>query len=558
MPKVKLKKTVDKRGYLYIAIGILIVLFCLLLIGRVGKMATAFLFVQFIFGDFASLILVFITVVSLFNLTLNKKIDLHHIFFIGFVLIYLGLSLFCHLGLYEPLQMTNKNIITKTIDLYSRYLTSFDRSYTCGGGIIAAVLAQIIALVSGKIGIILVGIVLLIIGFSYIININIFKLLKGGKLKGVITKSFKTVIKYFKNIQYPQPSSQTKKIPISLLQDNDEPVSFTLQSEINKEVFKELGEYIRNKHITCILEGFETSYTSSRFIVKIPHKSDIILKELSGYFNKCCFFIKNNLSIYIEVSNQFKKLLTLKSLLMSHNNKNGILLGIDVDNHGIELDVTSGKSLAVIGDISSGLKTFTRTFLSSLLIKGHQEKNIYFYDSYAEFLLLNNTDINYINNEKSAAIAFDEAFSEYERRCEVLRYLNADSIDEANKRINEMGEEYEPLNPIFHFVFLKPSMFDDSLIQKLSYVMQFGVKVGLIIILLVRDKQLLFKLNLSNCDILAFHMADVSISVKLFGSDIACRLQKKGDVIYQSKDKIYHGQSPYISLDDFEKIIDHL
>ena len=558
MPKVKMKKAVDKRGYLYIAIGILVALFCLLLIGRVGKMATAFLFVQFIFGDYASLILVFITIVSIFNLALNKKIDLHHIFFIGFVLIYISLSLFCHLGLYDPLQMTNKNIITKTIDLYSRYLSSYDRAYSCGGGIVVAVFAQIIGLISGKIGIILVGIVFLIIGFSYIININIFKLLKGGRLKGIVGGVFKSTVKYFKNINYPKTYSHTKKIPISILQDNDEPVSFTLQQEINKEVFKELGDYIKQKHITCILEGFETSYTSSRFIVKIPHKSESILKELSGYFNKCCFFIKNNLLIYIEVSNQFKKLLTLKSLLLAHNNKSGILLGVDVDNKGIELDISSGKSLVVIGDISSGLKTFTRCFLSSLLIKGHLPKNIYFYDSYSEFMLLNGTKINYINNEKSAAIAFDEAFSEYERRSEVLRYLNADSISEANKKIAEMGEEYEPLKPIFHFVYLKPSMFDEKLLQKLSYVMQFGIKVGLIIILLVRDKQLLFKLNLSNCDILSFHLGDVSISVKLFGSDLACRLQKKGDIIYQSKARIYHGQSPYISLDDFEKIIDHL
>ena len=33
---------------------------------------------------------------------------------------------------------------------------------------------------------------------------------------------------------------------------------------------------------------------------------------------------------------------------------------------------------------------------------------------------------------------------------------------------------------------------------------------------------------------------------------------KKGDFLYQSKNKIFHGQSPYISLDDFEKVINHI
>ena len=88
--------------------------------------------------------------------------------------------------------------------------------------------------------------------------------------------------------------------------------------------------------------------------------------------------------------------------------------------------------------------------------------------------------------------------------------------------------------------------------------MQFGPKVGISIILVFRDKEALFKINLANCDIISFYSSDITLSVKLFGYDIACRLQKKGDVIMQSKNRLYHGQTPYISLDDFEKIINEL
>ena len=82
--------------------------------------------------------------------------------------------------------------------------------------------------------------------------------------------------------------------------------------------------------------------------------------------------------------------------------------------------------------------------------------------------------------------------------------------------------------------------------------------VGINIILVFRNKADLFKVNLINGDIISFYTSDVTQSVKIFGSDIACRLQKKGDVLVLSGNTIYHGQTPYISLDDFENIINRL
>ncbi|MBQ3253811.1 MAG: hypothetical protein IJA65_04565 [Acholeplasmatales bacterium] len=557
MAKHKTKITQNKREYLYIAIGILIILFCLLLLGRVGKLSTIFLFVSFLLGDFTSLILFIVIVVSILGLILNKKFDTHHIYFIGGILIYIGASLFCHLGLYEPLNMNGKNILSKTLDLYSRYLSNYERSYSCGGGILIACIAQIVGMISGKIGIILVATSFLIIGGSYIIDIDIFKILKGGKVKTSLVKGFKGIRKYIGSINYPNKTEKAPKIPLTVLMDNEEPVSFTIQEQINKERYKELEEYIKTNRISCVLSSFSTSYTSSRFIAKLPHKSELVEREISGYFNKCCFFIKNNLELSIEVTNQFKKLLTLKSILMSYGKRNKMVLAIDVDNNGIEYDLYSGNVLCILGEETSGIKTFVRGFIASLLIKGHLESSIYIYDLYNEFQILENTKIHYMNNEKSAEIGLEEAFSEYERRIDAFKYLNVENIIDANKKIQEMGTEYEPLKPIFHIFFLK-SECNQALLQKLSYVLQFGVKVGMTILVISRDKKSLFKINLHNSDILSFYISDISTSVKLFGSDMACRLQKKGDVLYQSGNKIYHGQTPYISLDDFENIINRL
>ncbi|MDE5565392.1 MAG: hypothetical protein K2I77_00230, partial [Anaeroplasmataceae bacterium] len=65
----------------------------------------------------------------------------------------------------------------------------------------------------------------------------------------------------------------------------------------------------------------------------------------------------------------------------------------------------------------------------------------------------------------------------------------------------------------------------------------------------------LTKIDLNKSDLVCFNMNDVSTSLKLFGSDMICRLKKKGDVIIRKDSTIYHGQAAYVSTDDFDKIL---
>lgn len=557
MPKNKIKANANQRNYLYIVIGFVFLIVSVLMIGRVGMFDTLYLLIMMLSGDYTIFILLLLIFYCVKSLILNKKIDLHHIYFLGFIFIYIGLSIFSHLGLYDSLHMSYNNIISKTIDLYSRYFNNFNHSYSCGGGIISALILQIIIFISGKVGSILFSITFIFIGISYLIDFKILDFLKGGKLKRIPPMLFRKIKYFFKEIKYPV-KKQASKIPISLLKDNDEKVSFTLQNEINKETFNALKSYITKNHIYCVCDSYITSYTSSRFIIKLAHKKDGVLREISAFFNKCCFYIKNDQYIKIEISNQFKKLLTLKSLLLREENNSKIILGIDIDNTPIDIDIRSGKSLLVVGDYTSGVKTFIRCFLSSILYKGYKMSNIYFYDMFNEFNKLSYTGINYVYNERLMIESFELAFIEYEKRIDTFKYLNADSLIEANKKISEMGSEYELLSPIFHIIFLNSNNTTNDCLKRLNYLLQFGIKVGMIIIIIARDKSLLNKLELCNSDLLSFYLTDLSTSINLLGSDIACRLQKKGDFLYQSKNKIYHGQSPYVSLDDFEKIINHI
>lgn len=558
MPKNKIKSSHSHKNYFTIAVGIFICILCILTIGRVGNLNILFLLFNIIFGDFAIFIILFLLVYSILGFVLNKKIDFHHIYFIGFILLYMGLSLLAHLGLYDALEMEKNNILTQSTKLYGRYFKSYQHGYSCGGGIIIAIIMQGIIIITGKVGVILLSIGCIISSICYIVDINILKVFKGGKLTKAPIKIFSKIKKYIKTIHYPSNrSADEPNISISILREASDVSGFALQNEINKERLVSLKEYINKNHIYCVCNEFNTSYTSSRYVIKLAHKSDSSLREISDFFNKSCFIIKNDLIANVEIVNQFKKLLTIKELLLSSSN-NCIPLFKEITNDTISLNTMIGSSLFILGDQGSGIKTFIRSFLSSLLIKSYKPKNIYFYDMFNEYQIISKSSINYINNERSALIAFDSAFNEYERRCEAMKYLGADNIDDANKKINQMGDEYERLEPVFHFLFLNSNIINPEFIQRLSYVIQFGVKVGMIILIICKDKGVLSKINIQNSNLLCFYINDVATSIKLFGADIACRLQKKGDVLYQSNNKIYHGQAPYVSLDDFENIINQL
>lgn len=557
MPKVKNHIIQNKKDYASIAIGMCVIVTSILLIGRVGVAGRMLaLFFSFIFGDFSTIILVFCLVYSICFVVFKKKIDFHHISFIGFVLIMMSLFLFAHLGLYTQLGMTNQTVMTKTIELYKHYLKSYQISFSCGGGIFGALLLQITCILVSRIGSIIIGIGLMIIGVCYTMNFKFFKIFSGGKLRKIPKYIFSKSSNYFKNLHYPSiQTKQIKKISVNNLEDTESQINFTLQNEINKEKFEEIKKIIRERKIYCVADRFYTSYSSSRIVFKMPRKDDNEMKQLMGYFNRQCFWIQNDQEYYLDFSNQFRKLLSLKSMLIADTSTKDIPLAIDVNGSRIAVEINSGKLLVLIGDQNSGIKTFIRCFVLCLLIKNIEFSDLYFYDFKDDFKAMNCKDFKYVNNEKSAALALDEAFNEYERRSEVLKYFNCDSIEEANSFIKKSNLEMDLLYPEFHIITIPLSELSTSLIQKITYAIRFSIRVGIMIVLVARGKNDLTKIDLNKSDLVCFNMNDVSTSLKLFGSDMICRLKKRGDVIIRKDSTIYHGQAAYVSTDDFDKIL---
>ncbi|MDE7106245.1 MAG: hypothetical protein K2O22_03680, partial [Anaeroplasmataceae bacterium] len=224
MPKVKNHIIREKKDYLYVAITIGVSIFCIILIGRVGLAGkTLALFFSFIVGDFSTVLLAFLLIYCLIYLFFKKKLDFHHISFIGTIFIMISFLMFAHLGLYDALGMSSTNVLSKTLELYKHYLKSYSISYSCGGGILGALILQVSCLLVSKIGSILVGIAFMLIGISYFANVKFLNIFKGGKLMKMPKRAIEATKKYFKNMHYPEiKKHSTKKMTIQALEDTEE------------------------------------------------------------------------------------------------------------------------------------------------------------------------------------------------------------------------------------------------------------------------------------------------------------------------------------------------
>ena len=555
MAKVKNHIIEDKSDYLKIAINIGVCIICFFMIGRVGILGKYLsLFLAFLVGDYSTLLLCIILAITIVNILFKKTIDTQHIFFIGAIFIFLGLLMLTHLGLYNSLSMDNKTIITKTIKLFKNYLRSYEMTYSCGGGIIGAGLLQIVCLLTGQIGGAIVGVSFILIGISYFTNVKFFSLFGSEKIKIYVKSCISFFKTYFKNMHFPTKKLKiSKSYSINDLSDVEEKSNFILQSEINKEKYEGFKEFIDRNNIQCSLETYFTSYGCSRFVLGNANISESALKRINSWLGSQNMFLRDKSKIYIDYPNQFRKLLTLKSILIETKTHH-IPLVKDISGKSIDYKLINGKRLAIIGEENSGIKTTIKTIICSSLIRGIKPECIYLYDLKKDFISQENSNIYYINNIDDTIKSLDELFNEYERRIEVLKYFDLDSIEEFNQHIKKTELKAERLEPIIHIFNVNINGLSELVLNKLVYAIRLSNKVGINIIACVRTLNELMKLELNKMDILCLNISDVSISVKMFGSDIALKLLKKGDSLLRIDGLVYHGQIPYVSESDFERL----
>jgi hypothetical protein len=94
----------------------------------------------------------------------------------------------------------------------------------------------------------------------------------------------------------------------------------------------------------------------------------------------------------IEVPNRIKRLLTLKNLLLL-DGSNDIPIGIEINDLILFFSPLVHQNILISGDVGSGIKTFIKSFVISLVFKFKDNFSLIlcdYLDEYSDFKYLSN------------------------------------------------------------------------------------------------------------------------------------------------------------------------
>ena len=177
------KRSVDENEkketlFYYEIIGVIIIIFSITILGKFGKIGNFFTtFFKCCFGNWYWLFLLFFLFLGIYNLFLHRKFDFKSSRFIGFIFIGVGILMFAHFPLHNYAISDNGNYFSKTWEIYSNYMNNGGRS-DLGGGIVGSILFYAIYYLFGVYGVILIAILIILLGFSLIINKSILDIFK--------------------------------------------------------------------------------------------------------------------------------------------------------------------------------------------------------------------------------------------------------------------------------------------------------------------------------------------------------------------------------------------
>lgn len=550
MPKMKVETLPkEKKDFFYEILGTMLVLIGIILIGRFGSVgAFCNTVLHILFGDYVFVLLILMVVFGIRGIVKKKFVNITSINFLGFWLLYFGLSLFCCFSLQKGLQTTSRNYFSSILGLYKRYLSNYKLGYSSGGGILGGLIFQGLTIFFGQVGVYLFAIVLSGMGLFFLSGLTFFNLFK--KRRGIL-KLCKSIllriICFFKRIEIPKRSSTEVKVQTSILSEAPKNSNFTIQKEYNQELLENFTSYIKRKQLSVEIFEVNTSYYSSRFILSLQGKE--YWEELRPFFLNRCFHIQKENRLFLDYTNKFKSILSLKSLIsmgLSFTYPLGVDVGGDVcgweneENH-----------LFIIGDYKEEVDQYIKALLVMIHLNNGSKTRILFATDDKNFLELKTIyTVEYILDLEVLSKTLDEVIEEYEKREELLRYLNLEKFADIKYNKNVMETE-----EIFIIIRMKLNLVQRNCLDKINFLIKNAARFGIYLIVVMNYVTDINCIERQNQPVLLFKTTDILMSLKILNQDSACYLNKNGEALFLENKKISHLALGYVTDLDYQNVL---
>ncbi len=554
------KKAIESENndYFKEILSFILIILLLIILAKIGILGYyGMLIIKIIFGEWSILLLIFLLISQFYFLIKKKSIEFHNISFQGFIFIYLGLSLMSHLTIYDSLGLNPKNVFLQSLKLYKGYFSNYDGNYYVGGGIVGLFLFQITIFILGNAGVILFSLAFIILGLANLCNHSVADFFKRivfcknqlraltHKLTGFLSKMTK--------FEDNRKVLKRKNPSLNLLDDVRPSSNHQLEEEIAKDLSLKIKEYIFKNDPMSALVGNYIGNSFSSIVVK--NASSPSIKGIAKIIGNTQVF-KYGENIYFDYPNHFKELFTLKRALINTDLKD-IPVGLMPNGDLSVLDILHFNSFLLCGAKGYGLRNYVRSIITSIILIYKRDCQIKLFDLKNEYkgYFMSPCFVEYANEISKIQSEITSIGNEYERRCEILNYLNTANYLEANKKILDDGKRINAINPLFLFVNFSLKSLNSDALAKLNFFISQGHKVGIFIFIITRDVSDLDLININQMVRIIFKLSDLSMSLKLTKSDIAVSLVNKGEALLLENEKIRHVETPFLSISDFLKII---
>ncbi len=547
--KTKKEKPVDHDLFFEI-IGLAMIIFAVIIMANIGVIGSGMkVLFKILIGDWYFLILIIFLFLGFFVVFKKYQFDFFSLRFNGFLLFLLSLMLLSHSSFYSFSLMYGDNAISGMWNIYMKYTQNINEKYIFGGGLIGGVIYQFLYFLFGEIGSVLIIILLLMFSIIFMTNNNFFSFIKF--INRVITHANNYVNKaigYFKKIEH---KPRKEKISLTLLEDVEPNCNLDMQSKIASDMTYGVNNLLKVLGITPRNVINKVSYLYSKITLEVNNEEYLIIKKrikdiISG--SVYCYYDD---AMTIEFENKFKDLLPLKRILL---NTNTLTLGVDMDTNPLVYNL---QNTLIAGNNNSGIKSFLKMIISSSIVLklGYQ---FYLFDINNEIPF--SFRYKTYNNIRDIDLFFKDISDILEKRLDLFKYLNVNTILEANDAIKSLDMECEYLDNIIVIINrydeLVAGICDSKTEGKIVYFCQLGQKVGIHIWIVNRKEGALSSIVKNSFpNRLAFKTTSITYSLEILENNRAIYLCGKGDFIFRNELIEKRMQAGYISDSEFNDII---
>jgi len=567
--KMKIEETKKETPFYYETIGFLAIIFVVIIFGELGIVGRYLtIFFMLIFGDWYWLIVLYILFFGLSNILTHDAFDFKNQRFLGYLICSLGLIIISHNSLHKALitDTSDQSYFSLTWGHYRNFLAIANNEMytTLGGGIVGGFIYFIVYYLLGSVGIVLVTVIVILLGFSMLIDKSIVDIVKYiiSKVRSLkdFTGSFNRFFKYEIGRDKSKPEidiySKNKVISMKVLDIYQNEMNMSFQDKQSFELKSLIISVFNNFNIEFREIDLKVSYavTTFKYFIYTNFDFEKLVEKLRDLIEEKVIVSRYNNNIKIEVNNKYVSLLTARNTLMKQSilNNYNQPLGVNSENELEELDISRDGNILIIGRENSGIRNFIYYFICALFIKisiANYEFDLFDDEnSFSHFTLFKNVDsgnvLEYLNS----------VIETIDSRIKLIKDHEYDNINEFNKAQELEDKEIMKRK---YIIFNYQDNENKKLIEdKLMYIIQMGRLCGVNIIIICRDVNLISNIILSIIYVkLIFKLNEIKDSIKILNDGKARYLDNKGEAIILRKDKEVRIQTPLITEEEINKVI---